>query len=359
MTVLEQRPVLFVNLWGTGGMKHYSDSLVQALHGGSPVVYACTHAPRPAAPLLPLDITLNPLRPRNWLELHRLRREIVRLNPRAVHLNSDHPMLVPLYPFLSRRNTVLTLHDAIPHRGERRTKRLFHALHLRALARWMPKLVVHSESVRAALPPALRARTSIVPHVEFTLWGGPVDRLREGSAGGPTRLLFFGRLLPYKGLDVLLEALDRLDPGAFELVVAGEGDVSGHNLSRPNIRVENRFIADEELARFFGEADLVVLPYHTASQSGVAHLAFAFGKPVIATRVGALAEVVNEGVDGLLVPPGEPAALAAAIRQASAPDTYTAFRDAIRRRYADADRRIRSRLLEVYALPDPSTPPTG
>ena len=70
-------------------------------------------------------------------------------------------------------------------------------------------------------------------------------------------------------------------------MIAGEGDLSEYRLDAPNIRTINRFIRDDEMAALFNAAHAVALPYVSASQSGVAYMAFAFGKPVIATRVGA------------------------------------------------------------------------
>jgi glycosyltransferase involved in cell wall biosynthesis len=80
-------------------------------------------------------------------------------------------------------------------------------------------------------------------------------------------------------------------------------------------RVELRdgFVSNEEAALLFSAADAAVLPYRSATQSGVVQLAFAYGTPVIATAVGGLPEAVSDGVDGLLCPPDDPQALAAAI----------------------------------------------
>jgi glycosyltransferase involved in cell wall biosynthesis len=75
----------------------------------------------------------------------------------------------------------------------------------------------------------------------------------------------------------------------------------------------NRYVPNEELKRYFDLADVVVLPYVSATQSAVVQLAFGFGKPVITTRVGGLHEVVKDGETGLIVPPQDSAALAAAI----------------------------------------------
>jgi len=79
------------------------------------------------------------------------------------------------------------------------------------------------------------------------------------------------------------------------------------------VRVIDRFIPDDEVGLYFSAADLVVLPYRSATQSGIVPIAFAFERPVIATRVGGLSEAVRDGETGLLVEPNSPAALAEAI----------------------------------------------
>ena len=80
-----------------------------------------------------------------------------------------------------------------------------------------------------------------------------------------------------------------------------------------SLRIDPRFIPDDEIALWFGAADVVVAPYRTEAQSGVALTAFHFGRPVIASAVGGLPEIVREGKEGFLVPPEDPAALAAAV----------------------------------------------
>lgn len=134
------------------------------------------------------------------------------------------------------------------------------------------------------------------------------------------KLLFFGFVKYYKGLDILLQALAiaiKTNP-ALKLVIAG--DIYGDRKIyldlidtlqlKDNVELHFRYIADEEIEGFFTESDVCVLPYRSATQSGVAQLSFAFEVPVIATRVGGIEEVVRDGENGLLVEAENPAALA-------------------------------------------------
>ncbi|HYC62510.1 MAG TPA: glycosyltransferase family 4 protein [Thermoanaerobaculia bacterium] len=130
--------------------------------------------------------------------------------------------------------------------------------------------------------------------------------------------LFFGHVRPFKGLDIALRAWNELQTDV-TLLVAGEAWWKGEEQYRalahdlPNVRFDFRFIPDAEIATYFAAADVVLAPYRIEAQSGVALTAFHFARPVIATNVGGLPEIIEQGVNGMLVPPEDPVALAKAI----------------------------------------------
>lgn len=338
------RPVVFINFWRAGGMRHYSDSIVHALRGAARLFYLRNYPSDVAEHGIVLDCDFHPLHFRNWLALLRVARLLRELRPRAVHLNNEQPLLLPLYPLLAPLNSVITLHDARSHSGEQFAKRLFHSLHLWLVRLFIRKVIVHSATIRDALPAWFpRTRIHIMPIVNFSLWAGPPA---APPPTPPINVLFFGRILAYKGLDVLLEAFRGLDPAKFRLLIAGEGQVPP--LAAPNIEVENRFIGDDRLPAYFQRAHIVALPYHAASQSGVAQLAFAFGRCVVSTRVGGLPDIVHDGVNGLLIPPGDAVALAAALERLADPSLRAEFENNIRRASLDSDAEICARLLAIY-----------
>ena len=130
--------------------------------------------------------------------------------------------------------------------------------------------------------------------------------------------LFFGHVRPFKGLDIALRAWRELK-SEVTLVAAGEAWWKSEEEYRAlakdlkNVRFDFRFIPDAEIATYFAAADVVLAPYRIEAQSGVALTAFHFARPVIATNVGGLPEIIEEGRNGMLVPPEDPAALAKAI----------------------------------------------
>jgi glycosyltransferase involved in cell wall biosynthesis len=163
---------------------------------------------------------------------------------------------------------------------------------------------------------------ALTPHPAYDFFAtGKTDRAAARAAlglDGPV-VLFFGLIRPYKGLDVLLRAVARVrERVPVTLVVAGEFyesrapyDALVASLGlQPAVRFLDRYVPNEEVESLFRAADVVVLPYVSATQSGIAQIALAFERPVIVTDVGGLPEAVRPGETGWVVPPRDPEALA-------------------------------------------------
>jgi len=138
--------------------------------------------------------------------------------------------------------------------------------------------------------------------------------------------LFFGLVREYKGLDVLFEALSLLETESrWTCLIAGEFYESREPYEalvrefglEERVIIHDRYIPNSEVPGYFAAADLTVLPYRDATQSGVAALSIACNRPVLTTRVGALPETIVEGENGWLVPPEDPVALASVLREIS------------------------------------------
>jgi glycosyltransferase involved in cell wall biosynthesis len=167
--------------------------------------------------------------------------------------------------------------------------------------------------------------------------GDVVDRDASRMALGLKRptILFFGYVRAYKGLEYLLRAMPRvLSRVDVDLLIVGEFyegrakydrmvedlDLSDH------VRIVAEHVPDERVGEYFAAADVAVLPYVSATQSGITQIAFAFGLPVISTDVGGLPEVVRDGETGYIVPPMDENALAGAVIRYFEEDRGAVFR---------------------------------
>jgi len=154
-------------------------------------------------------------------------------------------------------------------------------------------------------------------------------RARLGVADGTVAVLFFGLIRPYKGVGVLLEAFAGLPRELpMTLLLAGEPwkderSALTERLAKPDlagrVRARLEWIPEQEAGEWFAAADATVLPYLAATGSAVAAQALGAGLPVVGTQVGGIAEVIEDGSNGLLVPPADPAALADALFRLTAP----------------------------------------
>ena len=241
----------------------------------------------------------------------------------------DARLLPPLRP------RVMTAHYVLPQRPSRRqlasARRAFGA---------MDAVIAHSEHGAARLRGEVGLdpdRVRVIHHGAFDYLAGlegekPLPSELQG-AEGPV-ILFFGLLRPYKGVDTLLEAFRRVE-GA-ELWIVGNPRMELEPLRRlaaeapGRVRFLSRFVEDAEIPAIFRRADLLVLPYRDAEQSGVLYTGLAFAKPMVLSSVGGFPEVAATGA-ARLVPPENPAALAAALAElAGDPDGRERLAEAAR-----------------------------
>ena len=223
----------------------------------------------------------------------RLLRRIEQLEPDVVHLQwLPRPELDLRWVRRLGRPTALTAHDVVPRREE-------------ALPAWrkalglVDRVIVHSQRAAEQLS---EFHPDVIRHPVFV--GKPL-----GPPRGKT-LLFFGLIRDYKGLDVLLRALPRI-PDA-KLIVAGDPLDPVQPLENDRVEWRLRYIGEPEVAELMEQAAVVVLPYRKLDSSGVLATAIGYRRPAVVSDVGSLGEIVREFGAGLVVPPGDEAALAAA-----------------------------------------------
>ncbi len=253
-----------------------------------------------------------------------------RLRPDVVHLHCTNQIALA-YLILLRLTGVpvaVTAHVVTAHERTR----VQDAVH-RRIHRLSPLIIAHSEHDRRRLLEEFAVdpgRVTVIAHGEYGFFardaepvGREAARRRLGLDPRDEVALFFGYIREYKGLDVLLDAwpaVARARPRA-RLVVAGDPvrlDAARRDAllaAARRVGAIHRFgyVPFSEVTTYFAAADVLVLPYRHVSQSGVLFLALSQGLPVLATRVGALPEVLRDGESGLLVPPESPEALARAL----------------------------------------------
>jgi len=177
------------------------------------------------------------------------------------------------------------------------------------------------------------------------------------------RVLFFGTVRHYKGLDVLLEAL-AMTPEV-ELIVAGEfweddrpylDQVQRLGLDS-RVTIKPGYVAEADFAELFAEADVLVLPYRSGTGSIVRELGFRFGLPVIASDVGAIADGIDHDANGMVVTAGDPDALAEALIRASRPEVLTQWREGVASRQ-DTQAQLWDTYCDAVLHPTTSEQPT-
>ncbi len=325
-----------------GGIAHFTAGLADALaaHGESLIVgwtrrfperlypgtiddtVSATSVSAAGEPLLDL------LDPRSW---RRAARRIRRFRPDVLVLQWWHPIHAPVVIALARScrrhgiRVVMICHNVEPHESNA----LWRGLTRRAL-RQVDALIVHSPtlvpSAERAAPgvPVISGFLPIFQNVADATGTASPEAIaavmtRTRSAGRPL-LLCFGYVRPYKGVEDAIAAMSHVTTDC-TLLVAGECwdnpdqflDLRERFGVADRVTLDFRYIPNDELPALFAAAAAVVVPYRSATQSGVAALAFAYGRPVVATRTGGLADLVEDGITGALSPPRDPPALAAAI----------------------------------------------
>jgi D-inositol-3-phosphate glycosyltransferase len=274
---------------------------------------------------IPSEIIVDSINPFNWIKVgNKIKKE----SPDLLIFKYWMPFFAPCFGTISRivkknkKTKVLVICDnVIPH--ERKpgdiamTKYFF---------RFVDYFVLLSEKVKTdllTLKP--NAKCKVIPHPVYSNFGERVSKeeaKKKLKLNNDKLILFFGFIRDYKGLDVLLEAMavvkDNID---IKLIIAGEFysnkekylNIIDKLQLENNIHLFTDFIPTSEVKYYFSACDVVILPYKDATQSGIVQVAMNFSKPIIATNVGGLGEVVHDNETGFIVDAKNPAQLAEAI----------------------------------------------
>ncbi len=291
----------------------------------------------PAPDDLHIERVVNTVNPLNWIAVgRRLRRE----RPDMVLMKYWTPFMAPCFGAIARiargngvTRVICQIDNVEPHEHHI-VDRPFNRYFLGAV----DGFVYMSEQVHGELKAYTSAPMLFSPHPMFENFGEAVDRgeacRRLGLDPDIRYMLFFGLIRDYKGLDLLLRAWASARPEGYRLIVAGEFYASHEKYVslidesglRDEVALHDRFIPDEEVRYYFSAADCLVLPYRSATQSGVTQIAYNFSLPMIVTDVGGLPEIVPDGRTGLVCAPTAEG-IADALRRIREGDTLRRLRD--------------------------------
>ncbi|HUX83998.1 MAG TPA: glycosyltransferase [Chitinophagaceae bacterium] len=271
---------------------------------------------------LDIRVRINSINPLNWIstgmEIRSLRPDLVIVKFWIPFMGPSLGTLLRIIRLRRHTRVVSILDNVIPHE-----KRFADRAFTKYFFRPVDAFVAMSRQVMQELSRFSSKPVSLVAHPLYDNYGPPVARVsardqlqlpREGRY-----LLFFGFIRAYKGLDLLLEAMADPRLSGINLIIAGEcyedRDRYEALWSVPSLKgrisLFTDFIPADQVRYFFCAADLVVQPYRSATQSGISQIAFQYEKPMIVTRVGGLAEIIKDRINGLVCEPNPPSIVAA------------------------------------------------
>jgi len=355
--ILKRKIILLGTTWPfrSGGIATFNERLTRALidNGDEVINYTFTLqypsflfpgktqlSDQPAPEGLDIRIKVNSINPFNWLKIGH---EIKRLQPDLLLVRYWTPFMSPCLGTIAKivqknnyTKVIAITDNVIPHEK--------HIIDNSLTSYFTNNCNGFITMSRAVLQELKQFRPSApmvyTPHPLYDIFGNIVSRdqaLKRLNLHPDFRyLLFFGFIRDYKGLDWLLEAFgeEKLRQFPVKLIIAGEFYTSSEkylqiirekNLT-DHIILRTDFIADKEVANYFGAADMVVQPYKSATQSGVTQIAFHYNKPMLVTDVGGLSEIIPHGKVGYVVKPG-PEAITEAIFDFYSNDRKEIFTD--------------------------------
>ncbi|MGM0478310.1 MAG: glycosyltransferase [Bacteroidota bacterium] len=276
------------------------------------------------ADAIPSQRVLNSMNPSTYVQTVR---RIKKFQPDILVIGYWMPYMAPSLGYVAGKmqnycSVVSIVHNATPHEKGRLDKQLSSYFFKRN-----SKCIALSKAVNADIKKNYpKIDTKVLLHPVYEHFGARVDKIEAyAQLQLPTdkkNILFFGLIREYKGLDLLLEALSLL-PKDYHLTVAGEvyGSFAHYQQLMDRLNINDRvhlhlkYIPDEQVKLFFSMADVVALPYKSATQSGIVAIAKHFDQPVVATDVGGLSEFIQHEDEGVIVRNNSAESLAEGIRK--------------------------------------------
>ena len=229
--------------------------------------------------------------------IYRVRRE----HFDAIYFESLHTWNLPIMMMSGKAKTYQVIHEVIPHEGDSQVKMV--DLMNKAVVKFADTIVLRNKTYIQDMIERYGISADRVKYLE--LWRRYPTYTTPVHSG---RVLFFGRINPYKGADNLLEIV-RLCPNTqFDVVGRVDSQMQGivdQLAKEKNVKLNNDYVTDAEMREAFANCDWVIVPYNSASQSGIIIDAYKYSRPVIAFAVGAIPEQVDDGKSGYIVEAGD------------------------------------------------------
>ncbi len=268
----------------------------------------------------------------NPLNIIKTAKYIRKKKPDMVLIQWWHPYFAPCYwllaKFMGKQNLTYVCHNVFPHE-----RFLLDKILTRLVLKNGKHFILHAGQEEAELKQIVQnPDCQVTPHPSYNAFcfeHMTKEKARETLGLSPNKkvLLFFGFVRPYKGLKYLVHAMPEIRErlGDVTLLIVGEfsgaedkkcyiDQIKELNLTLgTSVIIKDGYTPDREVEKYFAACDMVVLPYESATQSGIVQIAYGFRKPVIVTDVGGLPDVVSHNRTGYVVPPQDKTALAAAV----------------------------------------------
>ena len=230
------------------------------------------------------------------VKLQKMKKFIDGVNPDVIYIFSHHATSVLLPPLIKKYRVIYQIHDPIPHQGIGWLNAAILRMQTILYAKFADRLIVSREALKRQVLDHYRADAEKITVIPFATLDSFIDDESE-PAPDNVDLLFFGRIEPYKGLDVLISALQRMKRKP-NIYIAGKGticDSNGKEMKLPENVVQLGFVENKKLICYIKKSKAIVLPYHEASGTFTVCQAFYYGTPVIVSDVGTLPECAMDG----------------------------------------------------------------
>lgn len=230
----------------------------------------------------------------------------------AIYFESLHTWNLPILMLSGKTQTYQVIHEVIPHEGDSQANMV--DLMNKILVKIADTIVLRNKTYIQNMIERYGISPGRVKYLE--LWRRYPDYTKPKYG---KRALFFGRINPYKGADNLLEIVKMCPEIQFDVVGRVDSqmqDIVDRLRAEPNVALNNDYVTDEQMQEAFANADWVIVPYNTASQSGIIIDAYKYSRPVVAFAVGAIPEQVDDGKSGYLIESGNNQKFAKKIKEA-------------------------------------------